>query len=169
MRKVLLFVIVAIAVAVLTQATVAPTQAAGPAYYVVRPGDTLDAIAWRHGTTSWSIARANGVWNPNLIYVGQLLLIPGGYFPPAPNPCPWPGSCPRPVPAPRPYGCSYIVRYGDTMKGIAWRYGVDVWALARANGIYNLNWIYAGQWLRIPGCAVPHPIPGPIPGPYYGG
>ena len=44
------------------------------------------------------------------------------------------------------------MRYGDTLSGIAWRFGTDAWTLARYNGIYNLNWIYAGQWLRVPGC-----------------
>jgi LysM repeat protein len=48
----------------------------GPRYYIVQPGDTLSAIAWRFGTTVWMIAQANGIWNPNLIYVGQRLYIP---------------------------------------------------------------------------------------------
>jgi len=168
MRKGLFLIVAVLAIGLLTQATVMPAEAAGPGYYVVRVGDTLDAIAWRYGVSSWSIARANGIWNPNLIYVGQLLVIPGSYPIPAPNPCPWPGACPQPIPQPRPqpYGCSYAVRYGDTLQAIAWRYHVDVWTLARANGIYNLNWIYAGQWLRIPGCSpMPGPVPGPVPTP----
>ncbi len=164
MRKALLLVAVAMAVTLLTFATATPTQAAGPAYYVVRPGDTLDAIAWRYGISSWTIARANGIWNPNLIYSGQLIVIPGSYPSPAPNPCPWPGACPQPRPQPQPYGCSYIVRYGDSMSAIAARYHTDAWVIARANGIYNLNWIYAGQVLRIPNCS---PMPGPIPVPPY--
>lgn len=44
--------------------------------YTVRPGDTLWAIALRYGTTPWAIAAANGLRNPNLIYVGQVLIIP---------------------------------------------------------------------------------------------
>jgi len=44
--------------------------------YTVKPGDTLGAIAWRFGTTVWAIAQANGIWNPNLIYIGQVLYIP---------------------------------------------------------------------------------------------
>jgi LysM repeat protein len=164
MRQVVFVVCALIAVALLTHATALPSSAAGPAYHVVRVGDTLDAIAWRYGTTAWAIARANGIWNPNLIYVGQLLVIPG-YVPvppPVPNPCPWPGACPRPIP--QPYGCSYVVRYGDSLSSIAARYHTDAWTLARANGIFNLNWIYAGQWLKIPGCA-PSPVPPPPPVP----
>jgi putative chitinase len=47
-----------------------------PGYYIVQPGNTLGAIAWRFGSTVWAIAQANGIWNPNLIYVGQRLYIP---------------------------------------------------------------------------------------------
>jgi LysM repeat protein len=42
------------------------------------------------------------------------------------------------------------VRWGDTLNSIAWRTGVSAWAIAQANGIYNLNRIYAGQALWIP-------------------
>ncbi|MGC8785859.1 MAG: LysM peptidoglycan-binding domain-containing protein [Anaerolineae bacterium] len=47
-----------------------------PRTYIVQPGDTLSAIAWRFGTTVWALAQANGIWNPNLIYIGQRLYIP---------------------------------------------------------------------------------------------
>lgn len=58
--------------------TPAPTQTppACRAYYTVRWGDTLYAIAWRHQTTVWAIAQANHIWNVNLIYPGQVLCIP---------------------------------------------------------------------------------------------
>lgn len=53
--------------------------------YVVRRGDTLASIAYRHGTTVWAIANANGLANPNYIYPGQRLRIPtGGTTAPAP-------------------------------------------------------------------------------------
>jgi LysM repeat protein len=48
----------------------------GPVMYIVRWGDTLWSIARRFGTTAWAIALANNLWNPNLIYAGQQLLIP---------------------------------------------------------------------------------------------
>ncbi len=47
----------------------------GPCVYIVQRGDTLSAIAWRFGTTVWAITQANSIWNPNLIYVGQRLVI----------------------------------------------------------------------------------------------
>jgi LysM repeat protein len=46
--------------------------------YTVRRGDTLASIAYRNGTTAAAIASANGLGNPNLIYPGQKLRIPGG-------------------------------------------------------------------------------------------
>ncbi|MER2566042.1 MAG: LysM domain-containing protein [Myxococcaceae bacterium] len=46
---------------------------------------------------------------------------------------------------------TYKIRSGDTLSGIAARYKTSVSALARANGIKNVNLIYAGRSLRIPG------------------
>lgn len=100
--------------------------------YVVRYGDTVSGIAWRHGVSVNSLVRANGIANPNCIYAGQRLYIP----------------C-RPAPVVRP--CTYYtVRYGDTLSGIAWRYGVSTWSIATANNLHNPNLIYAGQRLYIP-------------------
>ena len=44
--------------------------------YVVRPGDTLSAIAARNGLMLSTLARANGIAAPYLIRVGQRLVIP---------------------------------------------------------------------------------------------
>lgn len=44
--------------------------------YVVQAGDTLYSIARRYGTTYWAIVMANNLANPNVIYVGQQLVIP---------------------------------------------------------------------------------------------
>jgi len=52
-----------------------------PSVYVVQRGDTLGQIARRFGTTVQAIASANGIANPNLIFVGQQLTIPGGTGP----------------------------------------------------------------------------------------
>jgi lipoprotein-anchoring transpeptidase ErfK/SrfK len=54
---------------------------------VVQRGETLAGIAYRYGTTVAAIASANGLRNPNFIWVGQRLRIPsgggGGYTPPS--------------------------------------------------------------------------------------
>jgi LysM repeat protein len=104
----------------------------GGTIYVVRRGDTLSRIAFRYGVNVWAIVRANGLRNPNYIYAGQRLVIPSGPY------------------HPRPGGTYYTVRRGDTLAGIAWRFGVNMWAIVRANGISNPNYIYAGRVLWIP-------------------
>jgi LysM repeat protein len=106
----------------------------GSTVYVVRRGDTLYSIARRYGTTYRAIAATNGLYYPYTIYVGQRLVIPG-----------W--GTPHPSP---PYGRVYIVRRGDTLTRIAWRFGTTPWAIAAANGLRNLNYIYVGQRLIIP-------------------
>jgi LysM repeat protein len=50
----------------------------GGTVHVVQRGQTLASIALRYGTTVAAIATANGLRNPNLIYVGQRLVIPAG-------------------------------------------------------------------------------------------
>ena len=57
-------------------------------YYTVQRGDTLSAIGVRYGVTVWALVQANGIRNPSLIYVGQVLRIPRGTSP-VPQP---PGS-----------------------------------------------------------------------------
>ncbi len=44
--------------------------------YVVQPGDTLSGLGVRSGVAWRAIARANGITDPDLIYVGQVLRIP---------------------------------------------------------------------------------------------
>jgi nucleoid-associated protein YgaU len=45
--------------------------------YTVQPGDTLAAIAAAYGLTADQLARANCLPNPDLIYVGQVIAVPG--------------------------------------------------------------------------------------------
>jgi hypothetical protein len=59
----------------------------------------------------------------------------------------------------------YVVQRGDTLYSISRRYGVSMWELARVNGIADVNCIWVGQVLHIPGGGGPGPAPGPGPGP----
>nr|HID14074.1 LysM peptidoglycan-binding domain-containing protein [Anaerolineae bacterium] len=117
--------------------------------HVVQRGENLFRIALRYGTTAQALAAANGIVNTNRIYVGQRLVIPGR------------ASTPSTLTQPTLSGQTYTVRRGDTLSGIALRYGVSMWALARANGIRNPSFIYAGQVLRIPGGEGSAPSPPP--------
>lgn len=136
----------------------APAKAPSHAIiYTVRPGDTLFSIARRFGVSVGGIAMANHIVNPNLIFVGQRLVIPAGYPPPFPPPF-----------AP-PAAAVYIVQPGDTLFSIALRFGTTVFAIATANNIPNPNVIFVGQRLVIPRpgpvIVVTPPPPAPTPQP----
>ena len=107
--------------------------------YVVRPGDSLSAIALRHGTTVAALVHANGIAYPSLVRVGQLLRIPDtsvglpGYTRAASD------------------TETYTVKHGDGLFKIAREFGVDPTALARANGIGVNTGLHQGAILHIPG------------------
>jgi LysM repeat protein len=112
--------------------------------YTVRSGDTLGAIAARHGVSVRTLAAANGITNPNSIRAGMRLRIDGA-----------PGAT-RPAPsAVAPSGSgwrgAHTVRSGDTLGAIAARYGTTTARLAAANGISNPNVLTVGRRLRVPG------------------
>lgn len=65
--------------------------------YIVRPGDTLAAIAKRFDTTVGAIAKANGIKDPDVIAVGQRLDLSA----PAPKSKPVVLTRPKPRPAPK--------------------------------------------------------------------
>ncbi len=112
---------------------------ASAATVTVRSGDTLGAIAARHGTTVAQLARANGIADPDVVAAGRRLVVPGGGGPTVSATGTSGG------------GGGYVVRPGDTLGAIAARSGTTVAALARANGIANPNVLAVGQRLRVPG------------------
>jgi len=113
----------------------ASPQATETMVHVVQWGENLTLIAAQYGTTVEAIATANGIANPDLVFVGQQLTISG--------------AASSPVPA-TPSG-DYVVQAGDTLTAIAWRHEVGLWELVQANGIANPSLIYVGQRLVIPG------------------
>jgi|GEM_PF-1981832 len=53
----------------------------------------------------------------------------------------------------------HIVKPGESLSSIAARYGINMYALARYNGIRNINYLRIGQRLQIPGTTVaPAPV-----------
>lgn len=54
--------------------------------YVVQQGDTLQLIAQKFGTTVEDIVQANNISDPDVIIVGQVIIIPTGTVPPSPPP-----------------------------------------------------------------------------------
>ena len=126
-----------------------PSEWSTICYHRVRPGETIYCIARAYGVDPWAITAHNGIVNPNVIHAGQVLAIPNAYawVPPGPT-CvrqyhPWPGH---------PCTCAthHAVVSGDNLYRISLHYGVNMWRIARCNGIYNLNYIRAGDVLCIP-------------------
>jgi len=111
----------------------------GGFWHTVQYGESLSTIGWRYGVNPYTICTANGLYNCSFIYAGQQLWIPASYQPPV-----GPGGC-----CCRAY---HTVTYGQTLSSIAAWYGTSAWQIADCNGIYNMNLIYSGQRLCIPGC-----------------
>lgn len=122
--------------------------------HIVSAGENLFRLSLRYGVSVNELAAASGILNPNLIVVGQNIVIPGcgttGVFPP---PTPMGtfsgqdagsgGVVTRP-------GTVHIVQQYETLFQLSLRYGVSVNSIAAANGISNINRITMGQELVIP-------------------
>jgi len=63
--------------ALLLAGVAAPGLAGAQGVYIVQPGDTLAGIAAGNGTSVAALVAANGIANPNLVYSGQRLALPG--------------------------------------------------------------------------------------------
>lgn len=117
--------------------------------HVVQRGENLYGIARQYGVTVFSIAQANNITNPNLIYVGQVLNIPVATTPTVTPSTPVP-TTPAPI-TPAPTGeRSHVVQANENLYRIALQYGTTVAAITQLNGLPNPNVIYVGQRLRIP-------------------
>ena len=130
MRRILILSILV----VLALSLVSPAMAEGSVVHIVQRGENLTRIAARYGTTLQAIASANGLSNYNFVWVGQRLTIPTG------------GTSSGPT-----MSGSYVVQRGDTLARIAARHGTTIQALAAANGITNVNHVWVGQRLKVPG------------------
>ena len=113
--------------------TPTPTPS-GETIYVVVKGDTLSGIAKRYGTTYQKLAEYNGIKNPNIIHVGQKIIIPGSNGKPATK------------------EITYIVKAGDNLSKIAKAYNTTWQKIYNDNKNIiggNPNRIYPGQRLII--------------------
>lgn len=120
-------------------ATVVASPVVAATTCIVHPGDTLSAIAIRHGTTVQDLVQANGIRNPRLLRIGQLLQIPDNTLG---QPAYVQGSSDTE---------SYTTRRGETLIQIARAFGVDPIALARTNGIQLRTHLAEGTVLQVPG------------------
>ena len=133
----------------------------------VRAGETMYRLSMYYGLPVADIATRNGVVNPNIISIGQRLIING---------CGTTGALPLPTSTPTTpaqislgtggtdlgnpnlgqpgttSGCvaQYTVQQYDTLFQISLQYGVSAQSIANANGILNVNRIDMGDVLCIP-------------------
>ncbi|MGH8914091.1 MAG: LysM peptidoglycan-binding domain-containing protein [Acidimicrobiia bacterium] len=97
--------------------------------YTVERGDTLGEIARDHDVSISDLVDANDIANPDLIRIGQVLVIPGEDGEP---------------------DKFHVVLRGETLVRIARSYGSSAISLARANSLKHPDLIFPGQQLLIP-------------------
>ena len=103
--------------------------------YRVRSGDTLTTIARRHKVSAEVLSRLNGLGDIDRLWAGQTLKIP----------------IERPLTSrPSSQPLTHRIRAGETLSAVAQHHKVTVEAMARANGITDLDRITIGQVLMIP-------------------
>lgn len=119
-------------------AAIVTASAPGWTTYRIQPGDTLYEIAQRYDTTVARLVRVNGLpGNGNLIYAGALLKVPSS------GANSESGSSSGPV--------RHRVVIGDTLSGIAHKYGVPAHRIARRNNLPSSLIVRLGETLVIPG------------------
>jgi N-acetylmuramoyl-L-alanine amidase len=128
-------------------ALVIPGRASGGGTYTVRWGDTLSGIGARFGVSVDALARANGISARGLLLAGSTLHLPAGA-----NGGGGGGASPA-------MGGTYVVRPGDSLWGIAARFGVGMHRLARANHLRVHGILLAGITLRVPSGHAPAQSP----------
>ncbi|WP_226532860.1 LysM peptidoglycan-binding domain-containing protein [Microbacterium paraoxydans] len=128
---------------------VAPTPTATSTSHQVAAGDTVYAIARKYGTTVDAVLAANGLTRASVIYPGQRLVVSGST---APQTAAAPAAAPTGAPA---SAAAHTVVAGDTLFGIAQKYGTTTQALFALNGLGPSSIIYPGQRLAVQAAAVP--------------
>jgi membrane-bound lytic murein transglycosylase D len=103
--------------------------------YTVRRGDNLTEIAARYGLDAKTLAAHNGLTVESTLYPGAVLKVPTK------------GQAKEEPPA---KAATHVVSRGETLAGIAARYGLSVDLLMTENDIDNPRDLLAGQTLVIP-------------------
>ncbi len=114
-----------------------------PLVHIVQSGETLTTIADLYSTTVEVLQQLNNISDPELVFAGQELIVPGGG-----------GSA---------VATSYVVQLGDTLSNLAADFNTTTIAIAQANQLINPYHLVSGQPLTIfsrTGSAAPQPRTG---------
>jgi LysM repeat protein len=152
-----------------TASPAAPTATSTPAplLYVVQPGDTLSGIAQAFGVSLQDLVAVNNIANPNLLHVGQVLIVPAD-IPPThptkpPTPAPTGGPLPTPLPTPTPSGPP-LVEIGQVLgsgnliaevvivRNRGGRASLEGWTLSDAEGntfVFPVLILFEGAEVRV--------------------
>ena len=142
----------------------------GVCTYVVQPGDYISKVAERFGTTVEWLMTYNRIPNPQLLFVGQPLMVPcgGGVEAQSASPAGQVAAANIEPPAPpladddlvqesdeqdRPTDADqegHVILRGQSLSQIAFQYGVSVDELRRINHIENPQLIRPGQVIQLP-------------------
>ena len=127
-----------------------PVVAAGTStrtLHRVKRGETISEIADEYGVTQRELLTWNGLDSRGRIRIGQRIRVssPEARAPASAEPSQERAASPERA------AKTHIVRWGDTLKGLAKRYGVSIQALREANGLTERETLKTGTALRIPG------------------
>ena len=112
-------------------AAFAQDQSADHPYYIVQSGDNLNAIAYLFNVSPVDLADANGITDPDQIYPGEKIIIPGlsgvsGILQ------------------------SVVVPYGQSLLSLSREYDIPIDTLIKLNRITSPMELYAGSNMIIP-------------------
>jgi LysM repeat protein len=120
--------------------------------YSVASGDSLSSIAKRNHLTKSDLAAANNLRLTSVLHVGQKLIIPSKAGQAQAAAAAVPAKSAEAAPAEKAPADStrHVVKAGETLGGIARKYGVKQGDIAVANNITDPRKIQPGQELIIP-------------------
>ena len=144
----------------------APTRTANPAQYVVQPGDYLLGIAKKLNVGFRDLLDLNKLTPTSALFPGDVLKVPPTKAAPPATKSPVPATTvpATKVPAAVAQPVTYTIQAGDSIFGIAKKYGLKYGSILKLNGITLESMLQPGTVLLLPaGSALVKPTAVPPP------